>query len=193
MLLGVGVLAGDDIDDQRAGQVQDRQGLPGQGRGECGADRRRAMFGPGQVAAVEDLGAVADDRLGGRRLEPVDQRPEPAGAVGDEAAADPRFDPLELLVDGGQADSDLAERVKVGGADRGMDASDDRAHQLDYGREEDLPSVPWGGGPLEEAIDLRGIDGAFQQGTEHDGNGDILEEAFEGLTEEQGRGPCVKW
>ena len=63
-LLGVGVLARDHIDDQHGGRVEDHQRLARQGGGAGRAGRREAVFGPGQVVAVEDLGAVARDRLG---------------------------------------------------------------------------------------------------------------------------------
>ena len=151
------------------------------------------MLGPGQVGLPPSRtpGAVAGHRLGQGGPEPVDQRPDPAGGVGDQAAADPRFDPLELLVDRGQRRGDLAERVDVSGADRAVDAANHRPHQLDDRGEEDLAGVLAGPGPLEEAIDLHGLDGPLQQGAEHDGDGGVLEESFEGFPEEQSGRPCV--
>ena len=126
-LLGVGVLARDDIDDQHGGRVEDHQRLPRQGRGAGGPRRPGAVLGAGQVVAVEDLGAVARHGLGQVGVELIDQRGEPPGIVPDEGATDARLQPLQLLVQRRQRGGDLVERGEVGGADRGLGAADDEA------------------------------------------------------------------
>ena len=148
------------------------------------------MLGRGQVIAVEDLGAVAGDQVGQGGVELTDQRPEPPRRVAHEAAADARLDPLELLVDGRQRGGDLAEGGQVGGADRGVDPADDEAHQVDDRGEEQLAGVLGGGGPLEESVQFVGVEGAFQQGAEHDGDGGLLEEPLEDVAESHG---CRPW
>ena len=107
-----------------------------------------------------------------------------------EAATDARFDPLELLVDGRQRGGDLAEGGQVGGADRGVDPADDEAHQVDDRGEEQLAGVLGGGGPLEESVQFVGVEGAFQQGAEHDGDGGLVEEPLEDVAESHG---CRPW
>src|SRR5512142_294992 len=192
-LLSIGVLAGDGIDDQHARQVEDHQGLARQDRGTGRTRRPDAVFGPGQVVPVEDLGAVARHRLGQGGVELVHQRLEPPGRLGDEAATDPRFNPLELLVDGRQRRGDLAERGEVGGADRGLDAADDGTHQLDDRGEEEFAGVLVGSGALKEAIEFLGVECTIQEGAEHDGDGGLLEEALESLAKLHGCLPCVEW
>src|SRR5262249_15151698 len=76
--------------------------------------------GAGQVVAVEDLGAVAGDRLGQGGVESTDQRREPPGVVHDEGAAGAGLQPLELLVERRERGGDLAERSQVGGAEGGL-------------------------------------------------------------------------
>ena len=106
--------------------------------------------------------------------------------VEDEAAADLRLDPLELGVDGRQRGHQLVERVEVGGADGGMDLGDDGEHQLDHRGEEQFASALGLGGVVEELIELVGIEGAFEKGAVHDGDGTGLDESLKERTQLHG-------
>ena len=189
-LLGVGVLARDNIDDQHGGRVEDHQRLPRQGRGAGRAGRRDAMLGAGEVVAVEDLGAVARDRLGQGGVELTDQRRESPGVVQDEGTADAGLQPLQLLVERRERSGDLAQRSQVGGTDGGLGPADDGAHQLDHRGEEHLPGVLTGRVFLEKAIDLGGIEGVLQQRAKHHRDRGLLDEPLEDLAESHG---CRPW
>src|SRR4051794_5165898 len=52
-----------------------------------------------------------------------------------------------------------------------MDPEDDEAHQVDERGEEQLACVLGGGGLLEEPVQFVGVEGAYDQGAEHDGDG----------------------
>jgi hypothetical protein len=186
-LLGIGVLARHDVADQHRRRVEHDQGLPRQRGGAGRAGRRRAMLGPGQVVAIEDPCPVAGHGLGERTaVEALHDRRQPVVGLEDEAAADGRLDPLKLGVDGRQRSHQLVERGEVGGADGRMDLGDDSEHQLDHRGEEQLAGALGLGRVVKEPIELRGIQGALQQGAEHDGDGAGLEEAFEERTQLHG-------
>jgi len=145
------------------------------------------MLGAGEVIAVEDPGVVAGQGRGeGAAVEATDDRLEAVMGVDDEAAADLRLDPLELGVDGRERGQEVVERVEVGGADGRVDLGDDGEHQLDHRGEEEFASALGLSGVLEEAIELVGIEGAFEEGAVHDGDGTGLEEALEERTQLHG-------
>ena len=189
-LLGVGVLAGHDVNDQHRGRVKDHQRLPRQGGGASGPGRRNPMLGSGQVVAVKDLGAIARHRSRQDGVEFTDEWLQPAGRVPDQSAADARFDSFELFVNGRQRRGDLAERGEVSGANRGLDPEDDGGHQVDDRREEQLAGVLIGGLALEEAVQLARVQSAFQQRAIHHGNWCLLEKSLEGLAKLHSRRPC---
>ena len=110
----------------------------------------------------------------------------------DEAPADLRLDPLELGVDGRQRGHQLVERVEIGGPDGGMDLGDDDEHQLDHRGEEQFAGPLGLGGVVKEPIEFVGIEGAFEQGTVHDGDGTGLEESLkEGAQLHDDNLPCL--
>ena len=67
-----------------------------------------------------------------------------------------------------------------------MDLGDDDEHQLDHRGEEQFAGALGLGGVVEELIELLGIEGAFEQGAVHDGEGTGLEEALEERTQLHG-------
>jgi hypothetical protein len=145
------------------------------------------MFGAGQVIAVEDPRPVAGHGLGERAaVEAAEDRLEAVVGVKDETAADLRLDPLELGVDGRQRGHHFVERVEIGGADGGMDLGDDGEHELDHRGEEQFAGALGLGGVAEELIELVGIEGAFEQGAVHDGDGAGLDESLKEGTQLHG-------
>jgi hypothetical protein len=104
----------------------------------------------------------------------------------------PGSSPLQLLVHGRQRGGDLTERAEIGGADGGLGAADDGAHQLDDRGEEHLAGVLTGRVFLEQAIDLGGIEGVLQQRAEHHRDGGLLDEPLEDLAEPHGRRPWMR-
>jgi hypothetical protein len=185
----MGVLARGYVDDHHRRRIEDHQRLTRQGRGVARPRGLDPVLGRGQVIAVEDLGAVAGDQVGQGGVELTDQRLEPPRRVAHEAATDAGFDPFELLGDGRQRGGDRAEGGEVGGADRRLDPADDEAHQVDDRGEEQLAGVLAGGGLLEESVQFVGVEGAFQQGPEHDGDGGLLKESLEDVAESHGCRP----
>jgi hypothetical protein len=67
-----------------------------------------------------------------------------------------------------------------------MDLGDDGEHELDHRGEEQFAGALGLGGVVEELIELVGIEGAFEQGAVHDGNGTGLEEALKERTQLHG-------
>src|SRR5947199_120992 len=92
--------------------------------------RRMVCSCTAQVAAVEDLDAIAGQEFGPGPAELVDDRCELLGGVPDQRAADLGLDPPEFGVDGTERDLDLVPRGSVGGIDLGTDVADDQGHQV---------------------------------------------------------------
>ena len=63
-LLGMAALAEDGVDGQHPFGVEDDEGMAGQGPGPHRPQLLDAVLGPGQVVAVEDLGAIARQERG---------------------------------------------------------------------------------------------------------------------------------
>ena len=79
-LLAVGVLLEDQVEDQAAGRLIDRQRHAGQAGRPGGPQGGDAMLGAGQDVAVEDPGRIARDRLG-RQAPAGDDELRARGAV----------------------------------------------------------------------------------------------------------------
>ncbi len=99
-LLGVGILLQDQIGDQAAGRLVDRQRLAGQTGRPGGPRRGQAMVGPGQDVAVEDAGTVAGDRLRQQAPAAFDQGAAADRRVADDRGGDGRAQAIELAVSG---------------------------------------------------------------------------------------------
>jgi hypothetical protein len=67
-----------------------------------------------------------------------------------------------------------------------MDLGDDGEHELDHCGEEQFAGALGLGGVVEELIELVGIEGAFEQGAVHDGNGTGLKELLKEGTQLHG-------
>ena len=75
----------------------------------------------------------------------------------------------------------------VGGVDRGPDAADDGAHQVDDRGEQQGPGVLAFGGVLEELVQGPGVEGILQGGSDHDADRGFPGKLLEDLVEEHGR------
>ena len=96
--------------------------------------------------------------------------PRAVGRVADQGGGDRRLQAVELVVDGLAGDAEDAACL-VGGVDRGPDAADDRAHQVDDRGEQQGPGVLAFGGVLEELVQGPGVEGVLQGGPDHDADG----------------------
>src|SRR5262249_24460568 len=101
----------------------------------------------------------------------------------DQFGRQPRFQALELVVDGPEGDAEGFGPGPVGGVDGGLDLGDDRAHQVHHRGEQQGAGVLPLCGPPEEGIDRPGGEGVLQGGTDHDGDGTLLNEALEDVVE----------
>jgi len=185
-LLGVTVLAQDDIEDQPRLGLEDDQSLPRQGPGTGGPQRLEPMLGPGQVTAIDDPGAIPRQPGRTAALHGRHDRSQGTGGVTDQRGTNAEFHPVDLLVDRLACDSQRFGVLLVGGVDRGPDAADDRAHEVDDVGEEEVPGVLTFGHALEESIHGAGRQRVLEQGLSHDRDWGILDEPLEDFTEDHG-------
>jgi hypothetical protein len=68
-----------------------------------------------------------------------------------------------------------------------LHATDDQAHDIDDGREQQLALILGMGMLFEEGIDGLGIQGVFQQGAHHHTDGAFGHEAFDDFTQNRTR------
>jgi hypothetical protein len=72
------------------------------------------------------------------------------------------------------------------GGDGGLDLGDDGGHQVHDRGARQGPGVSALGGPLKQGVDDLGCEGVLQGGTDHDGNGTLLDEPLEDLIKDHG-------
>ena len=185
-LLGVAVLAQDDVGGHLPGRLVDDQGLTRQRRRAVLACLLQAVLRGRQMVAVEDAHPIARDGLGQAPAEVGHDRLQAAGGVADQFGTDGGFDPLQLVVDAGQRDGDVNGLVHVGGADGGVSAGDHQTHQIDRGGEEQLPGVLLVRLPLEQLVQGGRAEGVFQDRLGHHGERAALHETLENRAQQHG-------
>src|SRR5262249_10528705 len=147
--------------------------------GPGGPQRPDAMLGAGEVVAVEDLDAVAVQPGLLPRAQLVDDRGEGRCGVANQGGAGGRLDTIDLVVDGLARDAQGRGQLLIGGIDRGSDAADDQAHEVDDTGEEQSPGILLFGEVFEQLVDDRGGQSVLQDGLDHDGDRGILDEPLE--------------
>ena len=181
-LLGMAVLAGYDIADQHPLGIEHHQGVTGQGPGAGEPEGLDPVLGAGQVVAVEDLDPIAFQP----RLIPaaklVDDGAEDRAGVLDQGGAGGRLDPVDLVVNGFLGDPQEGGHLLEGRVDRGSDAADDEAHQVNDVREQEVARVLQLGVTREQGIDRGGRQGVLQEGLHHDAHRGILDEPLKDIT-----------
>jgi len=101
-------------------------------------------------------------------------------------AADSAGSVRSIFVDGFERGVDRLGLGLVGGADGGLDAADDQAHQVHDRGEEDLLGVLLLGDVFEELVDQRGAEGVLHEAPSHDGQWGILGKPLENVAEDHG-------
>ena len=104
-----------------------------------------------------------------------------------QGSRDGGFNMVDLLIEVLASHRDTVLQVFVGRIDRRLHATDDQAHDIDDGREQQLARILAGGMLLEEGIDPLGIQGVLQQGAHHNTNGAFGHEAFDDFTQNRTR------
>src|SRR5262249_12425959 len=89
------------------------------------------------------------------------------------------LDALKLVVDAGQGDGDGLLGGLVGGVDAGADAADDLGQQVDGTGEQQAARVLALGVPLEQRIQLRGVQRVFKRALHHHADRALGYEALE--------------
>ena len=180
-LVGVGVLARDDVRQQPGAAVADDQRHAGEGRGAAAPQAVQAMVGAGQEVAVEGPQAQALDGSVGRGAgEGRDGLGHRAGRLGDQGLRDPGPQAVELVVNGGDGDRD-GLGLLVGRVDGGVGAEDDLGHQPGQGAEGELPGVLGAGVSLEDVVQGGVAEGPGEGGPDHDGYGSPIEKPLKDL------------
>ena len=181
------VFAGDDVRDQHQAGVEDDQRLPRQGTGAHRAQLLEAVLGPGQMIAVDDLDAITRQQGGPSAVHRLDDRFQTFGGRADQCRSDPRFDAVDLAVDGAERGVEDLGVCLVGSMDGGPDAADDQAHQVDDRGEEELSCILMFRNVFEQLIDDSGVEGVLQDGLCHDGQRTSVSKALEDVTEDHHR------
>ena len=178
------VFAQDHIGGQHQPGVEHDQRMAGQGRGADGPQFLDPMLGPGEVVAVEDSGAITGQQGRPGALHRIDDRGQPRGHRVDQRRRHIGLDAVEFVVDGVDRRSHRLGPCLKGGMDRGPDAANHRAHQVDDGGEEELVGELPLSDILEELVEDPGIHGVLHDPLSHDGQGRILEETLEDFAED---------
>jgi hypothetical protein len=111
--------------------------------------------------------------------------------VGHQAGGHADLDVPELVGDGLEGDRDARPEVLVGGLDVERLATDDQAHQIDRGGEQQFLGVAALGGPIEQVIKGCGREGVLDGGSRHHTERALLKKALEDPAEEHGRIPAM--
>ena len=142
------------------------------------------MLGPGKVVAVEDPDAITGQPVRSGPLQRVDDRSQPLGHRVNQRGRHGGLGAVELVVDGVNRGPDrLGPRLK-GRMNRGADAADHHAHQVDDRGEEELVGELLLRDVLEEVIEDLGIQGVHHDPLSHDGQGGILGEPLKDIAED---------
>jgi hypothetical protein len=136
------------------------------------------------MVAVEDPGAITGQPVCPPAAHRVDDRSQARGHRLDQRGRHGGLGAIELVVDGIDRGPDrLGPRLK-GRVDRGPDAADDHAHQIDDGGEKELVGELLLGDVLEELIEDLGVEGVFHDPLSHDGQGGILGKSLKDVVED---------
>ena len=133
------------------------------------------------MVAVEDFGAIAGQKRGQTASHGPDDRFEPLGRGSHHGRRNRGFQTSDLVVKGGERGVNGDCVFLVGGVDGRTNATDDKAHQLDDRREEDLARVRFFGDVLEEVIENSRVESILEDGLSHDGDGIPLGKPLENL------------
>jgi hypothetical protein len=136
--------------------------------------------------AVDDLEAVVLPPSGSLAVHDGDDRPQGTSRVSHQFRRDTRLGAVELVIDGRERGPDRLGSGVVGGLDAGSDLGDDGAHQVHDRGAEQLSGVLLLGHLLEEPIHRLGVQGVFQSGPGHDGDGALLDDLLEDGVKEHG-------
>src|SRR4051812_17320160 len=155
---------------------------PGSGASQAARNStgRRSVAERWLPSAVEDADPVAGQPGRPAGVQGVDDRGQTGGGVADQGRRDARLHAVELVVDRLIGDGDLADALAVSGADRRLLPQDDRGHQLDELRAEELPGVLLPGGVTEQFVEAFAGEEALQGGTSHHTERGVLDEGLEG-------------
>ncbi len=183
-LLGMTVFAQDHVGGQHQPGVEHDQRMAGQGPGADGPQLLEPVLAPGEMVAVEDAGVITGQPVRPAAAHRVDDRSQPRGHRMDQRGRDGGLGAVELVVDGVDRGADrLGSRLK-GRVDRGPDATDHHAHQVDDRGEEELVGELLLGDVFKELIEELGVQGVLHDPLCHDGQGRILGKSLKDVTED---------
>jgi hypothetical protein len=101
----------------------------------------------------------------------------------DQRCRDSGLGALELVIDGVDGRPDGLSACLEGGMNRGPDAADDGAHEVDDRGEEEFVGELLTGVSLEELVEELGVHGVLHDSLGHDGQGGILGKTLEEIAE----------
>src|SRR3954465_9305992 len=174
-LLAVGILLEDQVEDQPAGRLIDRQRPARQAGRGGGPQGRDAMLGAGQDVAIEDPDRMALDRLGREAPAGRDELACPRGRAADDRLGDRQLHAVELAVEGRERGHARELSPQEGGAGRGPVAAGDIEHDLDEVGQGQFAGILARGGLVEEFVQRRAVEDPVQCDAGHDrgrGTGD---------------------
>jgi hypothetical protein len=184
-LLAVGVFLEDQVEDQSAGRLVDRQRHAGQAGRPGRAQRRDAVLGPGQDVAIEDPRGIASDRLGHQAAGGDDELARAAGGAADDALGEGQFHAVELAAEGRVRGDELEVPPQEGRPRRGSVPAGDVEHHLDEVGQGELAGILMLGDLLEELVEGCAVDDPVQGDPGHDGGRSALDKGIEDRWENQ--------
>jgi hypothetical protein len=137
-LLGMTVLAQDHVGGQHQPGVEHDQRMAGRGPGADRPQLLEPVLAPGEMVAVEDPSAITGQPVRPAAAHRVDDRSQPRGHRMGQRGRHGGLGAVELVVDGVDRGADRLGSRLGGRVDRGPDAADHHAHQVDDRRGEEL-------------------------------------------------------
>lgn len=178
-------LARKQIHDQPQGRVENRQRLARQRGCRTTACLGQAMRARTQRVAIENFYTVPRQQRG-VRSQGVDQSRRLSGHMAYQPPTDARFQPVQFIVHRGDRYPDLFGRGLVGKMDRVLMTKYDLAHQFEHRREQQGPGVLLLADTIKPAIQVLGIQAAFQHRTGHHGDRGALGKTSQQRGQRQG-------
>jgi hypothetical protein len=166
-----------------AGQVEfgihDDQDLARQRRRPGVAQRFQAMLRRRQVIAIENERPIARQPRRTPRLQFVDRRSSTLGRITHHGRRHFQFHAVELVVNRIVAHRQKVSPLAKRGEHRRFGTQDNRMHQLDHRREQQVPLILLDRRPSKQFVQLLRLEESLDNGPGHDANGSLLNKRCE--------------
>jgi hypothetical protein len=184
-LLAVGILLEDQVEDQSAGGLVDRQRPAGQAGRPGGAQGLDPMLGPGQDVAIEDPHRISLNGLGHQATAGDEELACPQGGAADDRLGDGQFHTVELAVEGRERGHEREIAPQESGTRRRSVAAGDIEHDLDEMGQGQLAGILVLGDLVKEFVEGSAVDDPVQCDSGHDSGRGAFDKGVENGGQDQ--------